>query len=322
VRLPGRRLARRALDWAGSRLTGGVAVLGYHRICDDDHDPLGLATGTDCFDTHVRFLADYCEPMRLQDAATAVRRGRPPPRSVAVTFDDGYIDTLEHALPVLERHGVPATVFVTSGNPGAEFWWDELARMVAAPRPLPPAVDLELPGGRLAWTRPDHAGRGRHALLQSLAAALEPLTGPQRDVAMNELRRVLGRVDGPGRHRSLPVDALRALAASRLVDIGAHTVTHPALAGLPAEEQSREVTQSRAELEEIIGREVRCFSYPHGSHSAHTRRMVQDAGFQLACCSTPGLLTRTADPLAIPRLWVGRQNERDFRRWLKWWLTS
>jgi hypothetical protein len=49
---------------------------------------------------------------------------------------------------------------------------------------------------------------------------------------------------------------------------------------------------------------------------------VQDAGFQLACCSTPGLLTRTADPLAIPRLWVGRQNERDFRRWLKWWLTS
>jgi peptidoglycan/xylan/chitin deacetylase (PgdA/CDA1 family) len=108
-------------------------------------------------------------------------------------------------------------------------------------------------------------------------------------------------------HRSLSVDEVRALASTELVDIGAHTVTHPALAALPAALQRDEVTQSKAHLEELLGRPVSWFAYPFGSSGTYTEEsvgLVRQAGFAGACSAGPGPVGSRTDRFQLPRLHV------------------
>jgi peptidoglycan/xylan/chitin deacetylase (PgdA/CDA1 family) len=105
----------------------------------------------------------------------------------------------------------------------------------------------------------------------------------------------------------LSVEEVRALAGTELVDIGAHTVTHPALAALPAALQRDEVTQSKAHLEELLGRPVRWFAYPYGSSGTYTEEsvgLVRQAGFAAACSALPGPVELRADRFQLPRVQV------------------
>jgi hypothetical protein len=98
-------------------------VLMYHRVADIVVDPWNLAVGPERFAEQIAVLARRREIVPLE------RIGERPAGKplAAITFDDGYVDVLTHALPVLESHGAPATVFVTTGQMGSprEFWWDE-----------------------------------------------------------------------------------------------------------------------------------------------------------------------------------------------------
>ena len=132
---------------------GRVLILLYHRVARLRSDPWGLAVTPRRFDEHLRALREYASPMQLGELNEALRNDRLPQRSVVVTFDDGYLDNLRNAKPLLERHGVPATVFVASGFIGRkrEFWWDELDRLVLQPGVLPESVQLSVGGMTYQW---------------------------------------------------------------------------------------------------------------------------------------------------------------------------
>ena len=133
MRRPRARRARMWLRRTRARLLPGAAILGYHSISEGD-DPLGLAVSPARFAEHLEVLARRTRPMRLDALTRALRDRRVPPRAVVVTFDDGYADLLHAAAPLLERHDVPATAFVTTGSPGQVFPWD--ARTASAPARL------------------------------------------------------------------------------------------------------------------------------------------------------------------------------------------
>jgi peptidoglycan/xylan/chitin deacetylase (PgdA/CDA1 family) len=322
ARVPGRKLLTRSYRWARSRLLGGVVVLGYHRVSEDRHDPFTLTIDPESFEAHMRFIALRARPLALRDAVAAVQAGDAPSRGVVVTFDDGYQDTLLQAVPILEQHGIPATVFVTTGHPGGEFWWDELSRLVLEGSGLP-GLRLDGPNGAPSWTvAPDSGSSSRDEVLLRFADVLRRLDAEQHALAMQGLRKVADSAGGTPRHRALSEQEIRRLAEAPGIEIGAHTVTHPVLIELPFEAQVSEMRESRATLERISGRPVRSVSYPHGSYSELTRAAVTEAGCDLACCSVTGLATRRSDPLAIPRLWVDHRNEETFTRWMKWWLAA
>lgn len=296
MRLPGRRVARRLFRQTRARLRGGVPVLGYHRV-GDGPDPFGLTVSPSHFEAHLEVLARRARPMRLADAVDAALDGRAPSRVVALTFDDGYADMLETVVPLLEKAGVPATVFVTTGWPGRQFWWDELVTIAG--------------------------GDATPATLRSRATGLQALPPSERERVMQDLRAQAGGRAGSGRApRSLTTGELRQVAMSRYVEIGAHTVSHPVLPRLGPVEQRREVQQSRADLETMTGAPVRSFSYPHGTHSPETRAIVAEAGFSRACCSEEDVVTRRSQPLALPRLWVDDCDGATFERWLEGWLPG
>ena len=315
----------RRLGGAARRQTGPAAcVVMYHRIAEADVDPWGLCVSPERFASHLAAFRQWGALLPADDLARALREGRLPRRAVAVTFDDGYPDNLETAAPLLARHGVPATAFLTTGDEGRtrELWWDELERVLLLPGRLPRTLDGTFGDAHVAWDLGDAADYAvadarrhrawrawepaptpRHALYRHLWELLIERTAPAQRAALDDLLRWADRpaVVRPT-HRLVSDDEARALA--RAVDVGAHTVTHTALPVLPAAEQRAELAASRDRLEAVLGRPVRLCAYPYGRSNADTRAAAEAAGFDGAFTTEPEAVRPGADPFALPRIAV------------------
>lgn len=320
-------------------------VLLYHRVADVRPDPWALAVTPEHFAEHLDIIRRLRSQLPLQELSAALCRGSVPHGAVVVTFDDGYADNLHRAKPLLERFEVPATVFVSSGalECSREFWWDELKRLLLQPGTLPEVIELEIHGRRCSW----HLGEAaqydrdaadgdsgwrarnpppslRHRAFLEIGRQLQPLPLAEQRGALDQLAHQAG-VDTAGRrpYRTLSPDEVAALARGGLVEIGAHTMTHPVLSGLPVAAQQSEIRQSKARLEEILERPVSSFAYPFGGYEHFTRqsiRIVREAGFACGCSAVAGAVTRSADPYQLPRLYMEDMDGECFASLLSSWL--
>ena len=325
------------------RLVPGPRILLYHRVADLPADPQQLAVSPEHFAEHLAVLRAHATPMTLTEMVEALREDRLPRNAVAVTFDDGYADNLLQAKPLLERFEMPATVFVATGTLGTaeEFWWDELARLLLQPGPLPTYLRLALPGGArswdftqaktldaatadrfAAWSVADRrTPTERHRAYRALCGLLRPLDAAARREALMTLRGWAGATAaGRPTHRPLTPPEVVKLARGGLVEIGAHTVTHAYLAALPAAEQRREIVECRDTLAALLGHPITTFSYPFGSpasFSAETCDIVREAGFTCACANIPDVVTPRSDPWQLPRSLVRNWDRETFIRRLR-----
>jgi peptidoglycan/xylan/chitin deacetylase (PgdA/CDA1 family) len=339
------RELHRAARWLKYRLHSRALILMYHRVTELPNDPYLLAVRPDHFAEQMQGIRKHCIPMRLKELVEALRERKVPNRAVVVTFDDGYADNLHEAKPVLEHYEVPATVFVTAGQVGKrrEFWWDDLDRVLLQPGTLPARLRLAMKG--TAWEcelgdartytendyrqhrdwhieRQDDPGP-RQRLFRTLYARLSGLSGSERETVLDELLAWAG-AERTGRrsHCALTAEELILLQAGGLVDVGAHTMTHPYLAALTGAEQNCEIRQSKECLEAILGRPVTTFAYPHGSTTPESVAALNDAGFVGACCSHSDAVWRDADPFCLPRVVVRDWSWKPFKRWLRWWIDG
>jgi peptidoglycan/xylan/chitin deacetylase (PgdA/CDA1 family) len=316
----------------GKKLLEGPLVLLYHRVSDEPHDPFRMNVSPTRFAEHLQVLRERAWPLHLE---TLVHGGRTSPgrRAVAVTFDDGYADNVRVAKPLLEQAQTPATVFVTTGQPGQEFWWDALVRIVYAPAALPDVLDLTSerlrirarPGrnGMAARMRA-HAARwrgaqpqpARRALLRQLHRVLRLQPPELRQAVLERLSDWSGEPLSAGmRHRAATASELVELAKSPCIRLGAHSVSHPVLAKLPAPVCRREIEQSRRDVAEIAGYDIGAFSYPFGQsgdYSSVAVAAVRAAGFDCACAAHDGVVTARTNRFRLPRLWVGDWDGDEF----------
>ena len=107
-------------------------ILMYHRVAADPIDPWALAVMPSHFAEQVEVLRSTRLPLPLEEFVRRLEADKLPDNAVAVTFDDGYLDNLTNAKPLLSAAGVPATVFIATSYLGEQFWWDELARLLLA----------------------------------------------------------------------------------------------------------------------------------------------------------------------------------------------
>ncbi len=128
-------------------------ILMYHHVCDGRPDPFSLSVSPANFAAHLEVMKEHAYPLSLQQLNRAVLDRELQPRSVAITFDDGYASNLLAAKPLLQRHGIPATVFVTTGFLGSkrELWWDQLGRIFLEPGTLPSKLLLSIKGNSYSW---------------------------------------------------------------------------------------------------------------------------------------------------------------------------
>lgn len=298
---------------------GGTIVLLYHRVAHLERDPHGLAVAPERFTAHCEVLRRRFEVVRLLDA-------NPSRRQVVITFDDGYADNATEARPILLSMGLPATFFITAGRIGqnGEAWWDRLEHIALASAPTSDSLELEIVGSRLWVDLRSPAARER--AYWALFWRLRPLRPAViESVLVSVARQLQIPTQDRATHRWMTVDELRLLAEADNVDLGAHTLTHPLLASLSAEEQRQEIAGSRALLEQMTGGAPTLFAYPHGSPDAFndlTMQLVRDAGYRIACSATCGIARAGSDPLRVPRNVVRDWNADRFEAWLDEWMRQ
>ena len=322
-----KRLARAAMATVPA-IPGGALVLMYHRAATLDEDPWRLAVRPERLAEHLAILARYTRPMTAGSLAEAVD-GRLPRSTVVVTFDDGYADLATEVRPLLDRTGVPATMFMVSGaiDGQREFWWDALEHVFLGDHPLPSELLLALPGGDLRLTfsagptetlRPDQPRMrwrawqppptSRHAAYRETWERLRVLTPDHREAWVDELCARAGVDRAPRQtHRTLTTEELVAVGSDPLVEIGSHTVNHPSLAALTTEDRRREILDGKAALERWLGRPVSTFAYPYGGTEDVDAATVAEArrvGFAAAFTSVAGRVRTGAVRHAFPRVFV------------------
>jgi peptidoglycan/xylan/chitin deacetylase (PgdA/CDA1 family) len=349
MRLPGSRRMRQVARRLRARFSSKVLILLYHRVrpvpcCD----PYALGVTPEHFAEHLEILRQHARPMRLQQLMRALQEGNLPRRAVVVTFDDGYADNLYNARPILERQDFPATVFVTTGyvDQAREFWWDQLERLLLHPGTVPETLELDIDGTLYQWDLGKaatyeesdyrrycdwHYGRDtepslRHQLFRSLYYQLAPLPDTKRRDVLEALQ-LWAQGDSQGRptHRVLSPDEVVRLAEGGLIEVGAHTVTHPVLASLPIASQRNEIQGSKAQLERILGKTVASFAYPYGSraradYTEETVAVVRQAGFTGACSTLAQPVHRDTDGFQLPRAGVRDWNGDELAERLKVWF--
>ena len=246
--------------------------------------PTALCTPPDAFREHMDYISRECQPIGLDDLLQAAASGHIPERAVAVTLDDGYLDALTTASPILEDAGVPATFFVNT---------DRLMRSTSAGGTSSSAcfsVSETLPAE--SWTsllvrsdlRLPTTNRAKRAeALDRLNQAAWPLDARERGGGCCRMssRGVAGRVAPRASHRVLTDDEVRRLAGRPGHTIGSHTVHHLALttqpSGYEAPGNRRRQGDARAPS---AARRVHLFSYPYGDFDAEVVEAVSDAGFR------------------------------------------
>jgi peptidoglycan/xylan/chitin deacetylase (PgdA/CDA1 family) len=306
-------------------------ILMYHRIADDPVDHWGLAVSPVRFEEQLQVLRRARRPLPLADFVRDLMAGTLSPNAVALTFDDGYVDNLAAGKPRLAAADVPATVFLTTGFVGRSdgFWWDELARRILlenGPRSFELVVRGETLHFEIGSESPARENGNlnsaslarRRATIHNIWQAIRRLEEDERELAMAQLRSIFS---GPKYQawpdRVMTAEEVRTLVTGGLVTVGAHTVSHPLLAGMNDVACEREITESKLACEALIGAPVTSFAYPYGDFDAQARKAVKTAGFTFACAARGGPAYATSDAFALPRIqvlnWDGGTFERALR---------
>jgi peptidoglycan/xylan/chitin deacetylase (PgdA/CDA1 family)/CelD/BcsL family acetyltransferase involved in cellulose biosynthesis len=282
------------------RAESGARIFYYHRV-NNDGDPFFPAISTDLFEAHVRYLARHYRVVGMSELQSHLASGDSLDTVVAVTFDDGYRDNYEYAFPILQRYGLPATIFLSTGSidSGEPVWFERLAQAVKKTSREFLDVEIDLP--RRFWMRTEserlEASGGIFRLLRRLGDA-------ERRHWLGEILRLLdaGR-EHERRGKMLTWDQVRAMKASG-IEFGGHTVTHPFLSKLTAEQAAWEVSECKRRIEEEMQAPVGFFAYPNGREedfAASNKKILRDAGYRGAVTTIWGMNYRSTDPMELRR---------------------
>lgn len=303
-----------------SRHSGLGSILLYHRVVDEisgvsAFPSSGLSVHWKRFDEQMGYISRNFRCIDLGTAVRELREGTIKEKSVIVTFDDGYRDNMSLALPILERHKIPATIFVTTGliDGTAPLWWFEIDFILK-----------HTPFLTLSWRHLDFNyelsnWEQRSAALTELNSVMKTLSLKDQGELLELLRtKASERFSYSG--EMLSWEEIALIAKHPLITIGAHTVNHPVMSRTAESDLQWELTDSRRELEKAVGKKIEFFAYPFGARDqADTRDFdaVKAAGYLAALTTRVGHLqfAHQEHLFALPRIPVDYFDSLDQFKW-------
>lgn len=275
-----------------------LSILIYHRVLDEPD----LLTNDPCdkkyFETQIRFLSTYFNVLSLPEAIQRLKEGTLPSKAACITFDDGYADNAENALPILKKLGVPATFFITTGFIGGGMLWnDKIIELVR----IAPGDTLDLSAIDLGRHAIDSLEERRRTLI-SLIQAIKYRTLEERNVLIEQLFQQIPAALPD--NLMMTADQIRQLHQAGM-EIGGHTVSHPILVHTDDETVYTEIVDGKTRLEDIIQTPVRFFAYPNGKpkqdYLPKHVAMLREIGFEAALATAWGAASQDSDLHQLPR---------------------
>lgn len=260
--------------------SGRLRILCYHGVCEDylaDQPwmPQSFVTAS-AFERQLQYLARNAEVLPLPEAVRRLQNGSLPDRCVSLTFDDGYANNYTLAYPLLKKHGMPATIFVSSAYmESGEFF---------------PFLKVKLLQLGRAANLPDY----KTAPLNEVEHAVSGYWHQARLQLSDEQRRTL---------RPLSVEEIRSMDLS-LVEFAPHSHTHCILRNETAERRREEIRTSVRKVREWASGPVRLFSYPNGQRGdfdEQDKDVLRAEGIVAAVSGISGANDRHTDMLELRR---------------------
>ena len=291
---------------------GKLLVLTYHQVHSRSQPGYPEIIDRQKFDNQMSVLREYFTPLVLCEAIEKLRSGTLPPCAVSVTFDDGYADNCEVALPILQKWDIPATFFIATGFlDGGRMWNDTVLEVVS--KSSESALKLgELGFGHLSLSTSDE----RMHAAKEIIRTYKHLSFDERMLKVNELE---SRAD-------VELTSSLMMSSSQVrtlhlagMEIGAHTVNHPILAKVPLAKAKDEIESGKKYLEDLLKTDVYGFAYPNGNPGVdyvndHVE-LVRQMGFSYAVSTARGYASKNTDMFQVPRHGLWDQNK--FKLWLR-----
>jgi CelD/BcsL family acetyltransferase involved in cellulose biosynthesis/peptidoglycan/xylan/chitin deacetylase (PgdA/CDA1 family) len=304
------------ISWK-KRTEGAARILFYHRV-NDDRDPFFPAIGKDLFEQHMRYVARHYKVVSMSDLLNHLETGSPG-LVVAITLDDGYQDNYHNAFPILQRYGLPATIFLTTETMDTRdpLWFEQMAQ--ALKKTSREFVDLEIDIPRRFWLRTQAERLESNDLIFSALRTLED--GDRKRWLPEILRQLAVAEDGERRDKMLTWDQVRLMKQHK-IDFGGHTVTHPFMSKMTREQATWEVGECKRRIEEELQLPIDCFAYPNGGQQDFRewhRELICGAGFRAAVTSIWGMNYRSTNRTELKRGGPWEDNAALFASKLDWY---
>jgi len=272
-------------------------ILIYHRVLNE-FDPMNPSeVDKGIFTWQMALLKKYFNVLSLHDGVQALNAGRLPPRAVCITFDDGYADNLLNAVPILSANQLPATFFVASDYLDGGIMWND--RIVETIRRLP-QVSLDLSALQLG-VYDIKTVQNKSSVASEIVAKVKHLDVSERQACVDYIANLA---------KVLPTDLmlttlqLKQLSESGM-EVGGHTLSHPILSTLNAEQASHEIEHNKMILEGVLGESVRYFAYPNGKpgqdYLPEQVDMVKQSGYEAAVSTLWGVSNKKTDQWQLAR---------------------
>ncbi|GGY82308.1 polysaccharide deacetylase [Cellvibrio zantedeschiae] len=309
--------------------SGDLWILMYHRILPA-HDARfqleepGMLVKPETFEMHVKEIKRNFDLISLGEWVSAKERGEKlPPKACAITFDDGWLDNFEYALPILKNEAAPATLFVVADKIGTDFqFWPNIVSI------------LLLNGAAKAMCL--------HPLFEPLSAKLTAVTSSSsRDELANIIlhlkkfsdEAIFSALEDISWRSLCPAnlppalmdwDQLKAMQNTGLVEIGSHTCTHRRLTNfLQPNELEHEIVTSKLKLQEKLNTPVNLFCFPNGDYNQEALSLVMQ-NYSAAVTTRRGInLPSNTNLHELTRIGLHEevsQNKEKFRARLSGWL--
>lgn len=291
-------------------------ILYFHRV-NDDNDPFFPSISTELFEQEMRFVARQYKVVSLTEMLAGLESGAPG-KLLAITFDDGYQDNYRHALPVLERYGLPATVFLTTGviDSGEPLWFEQLA--LALKKTKREYIDLEFDIPRRFRTQTQAERLDANDRIFRL---LRSCPDRERREWLAGILRQLGVQDDERHGKMLTWDEIR-LMQGRRIEFGGHTVTHPFISKLSSEQIAWEASECKRRIEAELQAPVDHFAYPNGREEdfgPENKDLIRTAGYKAAFTTIWGPNHRSTDRMELRRGGPWEEHAAVFAYKLDWY---
>lgn len=309
--------------YAAIRLRRRAVVLMYHRVLPAGADTFshsGIIVTPETFDRQMTFLARHFRTLTPMQFKQSLADSSFDSRACLVTFDDGWWDNLEYALPVLKKHGIPAIVFVATAYVGTTdtFWQERLTRLLCLAATIDRIEPELVPGAgleRLAGATPDRI----RLLAREFVTTLKSHPPDIAQQLIEQLQTTLR--DSPavldlGADRFMTWDEVNALRQSGQVTIGSHAHSHARLTTLGYKGALREFETSRRELARHGISDVFACAYPNGDVNDPVEAAATDAGFALGFATKGGFVRHSSEAMCIRRINIHEADSRSHPEFL------